>query len=133
MKKLLIGLLLLLSSCQYFDSRTDEEIFFDFFEFSKPADVNSMEHEFHESIDADYWIAFTCDSTTVQKIRAKLNLSESSKPDWPGGGLCSEPTLWWDMTFIRKARVYSRYSASKIQYLWYDKLNKKAYFTLILT
>lgn len=44
------------------------------------------------------------------------------------GGLNSKPTPWWDTSFINKSIPYGKKRDNRHWYLWYDPVNKRAYF-----
>ena len=78
-------------------------------------------------IDFSVYLAFTCDSSTIQRIIKEKGLKLTGDKDM--GGL-SGYSNWWDQEKINTIRPYKRGDGYKevCQYLWYDKDNKKAYY-----
>jgi len=78
-------------------------------------------------IDFSVYLAFTCDSSTIQRIIKEKGLQLADDKDM--GGL-SGYLNWWDQKKINTIRPYKRGDGYKevCQYLWYDKDNKKAYY-----
>jgi hypothetical protein len=81
-------------------------------------------------IDASYWISFKCHDSTVKKIVNQLRLKERKNVHrGMFGGLNSEPTKWWDTSFVFQAKPFERIDedARLFWYLWYNKNNNMAY------
>ncbi|MDU1892913.1 MAG: hypothetical protein E6767_19710 [Dysgonomonas sp.] len=78
-------------------------------------------------IDSSVYFSFTCDSTTIQRIIDRNNLVLSDSYD--RGLSLNYNFTWWDEEKIAKIRPYKTDEGGNlIQYLWYDKENKKAYY-----
>ena len=123
-----------------------QDSFAHFFHFERTQDVKDL-HYFSDKmgIDASYWLSFSCDDSTVNKIVASLNLKpdiqysvatfadgqvDSIPTDGQRffGGLDSRPTEWWDTALIRKTTPYSRKDRVLRWHLWHDTLKHRVYF-----
>jgi hypothetical protein len=130
---LLIIIFIFISSCKNSSraiTKENEKTFIDFFKFEPPSDVKDFDYfPDEQGIDAAYWISFTCNESTVAKIRERLELQPEDKAqEGLVGGLNIEPESWWDTAFIKKAHPYSWQKENLYRYLWYDKNKKKVYF-----
>jgi len=111
------------------DTKYNKKRFEEYLEVNVTDDVNAI-YAYGDFLGADYkvLIAFTCDSSTVQKIvlRKDLKLSGSRNDD---GLLLSNQFPWWDEKVIARIQPYKKIEKSGDRlYLWYDKTTRKGYF-----
>ena len=130
-------MLILFSACtshnpRKADTRSNKRLFTNVVGFKPPPDVKGIYGYVDElGFDGSYWLAFKCNDTTVERIRAQLRLEETGIGRGMFGGLNSSPTKWWDTTFIFKSVYHKTDDEKNYWYLWYDTLNKKAYLLYI--
>jgi len=80
------------------------------------------------AIDFTVLLAFTCDSSTIQRIINANGLKLAVGNDTGLG--TSFKFNWWDPEIIKTIRPFKnnvKYDGPH-KYLWYDKDNKKAYY-----
>ncbi len=109
--------------------RSSGSYFKSFFGLSPTKDVKKLNSYADElGIDASYWLAFECEDSTVKKIVSALQLKkDSAKISGFIGGLNTNPTNWWDTSFILHNNPYYKDEERIIWRLWYDSIGKKAY------
>jgi hypothetical protein len=110
--------------------RSDSSYFTNLIGFSPTEDVKNLNSYADElGIDASYWLAFNCEDSTIEKIVSILQLKKDSARI-PGfiGGLNTNPTIWWDTSFILHSKPFYKDEERMFWRLWYDANGKKAYF-----
>lgn len=72
--------------------------------------------------------AFSCDTTTINKIVSKLSLRRGTLSDNYGSGLWHNFS-WWDSAKIEKLKPYFKKGEHETYwYLWFDTSKQKAYY-----
>ena len=86
-------------------------------------------HYYGDFIGIDYsvYLAFTCDSSTIERIIKKHRLELAGETEMVGS--CYRD--WWNQEKIYTIIPYKKWGRydEVHRYLWYDKENKKAYYT----
>ena len=77
-------------------------------------------------IDYSIYLAFNCDSSTIARIIKENRLEFAGKTEIGHSCYCD----WWDQEKISTIVPYKKRTRDDThRFLWYDKENKKAYYT----
>lgn len=111
------------------DSQNNKNRFEEFFGFKPTKDVKNIYcHADEMGIDSDYSFAFMCDKETIRKIEDELNLDNDSLPELNPSGFFHDFD-WWDKEKIDTLMPsWRKGDHEKYYLLWYDSINKEAYY-----
>jgi hypothetical protein len=126
-------LLLILNSCNQFDSgtpdtRNNKFHFKNFLNVEITPDVKNI-YTFGDElgIDAKYMIAFNCNGTTANKI-IEVNEFKADNSNQDGYYIQAEHLKWWDRNEVIELPKYSWNDGNYFKYFWYDSIKEKAYY-----
>jgi len=109
------------------DTKYNKQRFVDNLKIELTPDVKEIYCDFPLGIDYKVLIAFTCDSSTIQRIISEKKLALSKEEDI--GLNFGEEFAWWDKEKLHRIRPYIQGEENKYwHYLWYDKEHQKAYY-----
>jgi hypothetical protein len=111
------------------DSKFNKERFKEFIQIEQGSDIKNIYcYADNIGIDASFQFAFSCDSTSAQKIIDKHHLVAATKASLDSYGLQKEFD-WWKITRIKSLPLYTHEDEHQYyQYFWYDKANKQGYY-----
>lgn len=111
------------------DTKFNKKRFSEFFMFKPTSDVKNIYCYADEmGIDHAYQFSFNCSIVTINKIVSNLNLKKGIIDDTNGSGLWHNFS-WWDSSRVEALTPFSKKGVHEdYWYLWYDALNRKAYY-----
>ena len=111
------------------DTENNRKRFEEFFGFKPTKDVKSIYCYADEmGIDSDYSFAFKCDNETIRKIEDELDLGNDSLPKLNPSALFHD-FEWWNKDKIDSLQPsWRKGDHEKYYLLWYDSLNREAYY-----
>lgn len=128
-----ILLILIFSSCEHFDpnevdTKSNKKIFKKYLEVELTSDVKYIYCYADFGTDYSVLISFSCDSNTIENIVSKKHMKLTTE-DSDNGLFFDQKFKWWDNDKIEKIKPYKTEQDQKFwKYLWYDSINKKAYY-----